>query len=236
MRGPLEFAVFADSEGNDHPFTNKRGSYFVWNNLTAEVNRTGVKFVVGLGDFFDSGEGHHWRRFQKRFGRFRIPFFPVLGEKDVSSVFGKLFFKTIFGNENYAFEAFNCKFVFLDNSFAFSESQLAWLESELRMSNKRKFVFLHRSPLESEEFTRLLGLYKVEAVFAGHLHRLLHEEKDGVSYWTTGGAGGELESNGLSYHFLKVRIEDNGPVTVMAVPLSNSPFNSRALEKGSLTQ
>lgn len=236
------FSVSGCSEGNDSPFTNSRGSYFIWNDLVRNVNASKDLFTVHLGDIVSSGKKQHWRRLQSQIAKFKKPLFPVLGNEDVDmSPQGRDHFRSLFGNENYSFSYADCAFVFFDNSRKYhAEEGWDWLKAELKKyPNLRKFVFLHippRHPVNREKyfegwspqtekiFTDILTTAHVEAVFASHLHDYAHFTQDGVTYWVTGGAGGRPEKTIVAgFHFLRVKVKPNSPLEVEVVPLSNKP-------------
>lgn len=100
-----------------------------------------------------------------------------------------------FGPTYYSFTHAECTFVIvnaqlLNSGFSAEYTQREWLESTLS-SAERSFVFLHYPPyvLEPEEpghydnldqparswFLDLVGRYRVEAVFAGHVHNFFYD-------------------------------------------------------------
>ncbi len=118
-----------------------------------------------------------------------------------------------------------------------STTQRSWLENDLASSNKRwKFILLHE-PGWSAKYTSLSRehgnntdvqqniqplciQYGVQAVFGGHNHYYAHCLVEGVHHFTLGGGGAPLytpshTSGGVivyaekTYHFMKVKIENN---------------------------
>nr|NIV34386.1 hypothetical protein [Anaerolineae bacterium] len=68
----------------------------------------------------------------------------------------------------------------------------------------------------NEGFMALMAEQQVDYVFAGHIHAYAREERDGVTYIITGGAGAPLYGTDhpqAFHHFLQVAIQD-GDVTV----------------------
>lgn len=234
------FSVSGCSEGNDSPFTNSRGSYFIWNDLVHKINASQDLFTIHVGDLVSSGHKQHWRRLQSQVAKFQKPFFPILGNEDVEgSPRGRDHFRSLFGSEIYSFAHAGCAFVFFDNSRKYhSLENWRWLKAELnKYTGLRKFVFFHippRHPFNRESysegwspetekiFTEILTSARVEAVFASHLHDYAHFTQDGVTYWITGGAGGRPEKTIVAgYHFLRVKVKPASPLEVEVVPLSN---------------
>lgn len=237
---PFEFAVFGDSEGNDNPFTNKHGSYFVWNRLTDEIKKDNLLFAVGLGDLLSSGEEHHWKRFGKRINLLSASFFPILGNEDIDPPSGRHQFRMLFGKENYSFSYLDCHFIFIDNSNKkITPDQWTWIESELlNNQDKRQFLFMHIPPFHpnnlsyymegwdtqtTAQFMSLVKKAKVEAILGAHLHSFSYGEIDGIKFFISGGAGGKLDSLDPGYHFVKIRLEKDKPLKFDVIPLSNKP-------------
>ncbi len=116
--------------------------------------------------------------------------------------------------------------------------QRAWLEKELAVASgtaRHVFVFLHeplypiavatpplfhghvgssldKYPQERDALHALFVKYGVRTVFAGHEHLYSRQEKDGITYFIVGGAGGEVykelgEAGGGFDHYLMVTVE-----------------------------
>ncbi|MEK7765148.1 MAG: metallophosphoesterase [bacterium] len=116
--------------------------------------------------------------------------------------------------------------------------QRAWLAGALAASSgtaRHVFVYLHEPlfpvlaptptnyhghigssldahPAERDELHTLFVRYGGRAVFAGHEHLYNRQEKDGVTYFIVGGAGGEVykelgEAGGGFDHYLMVTVE-----------------------------
>jgi hypothetical protein len=81
-------------------------------------------------------------------------------------------------------------------------------------------VFLHHPPFDpdgtdhimaygNDAFMDLMVELAVEYVFAGHIHAFAQQERDGVLYTITGGAGAPLygaDHPQAFYHYLRVTV------------------------------
>jgi len=142
-------------------------------------------------------------------------------------------FEKYFGPAYYSFDYQNSHFIVLDNSFQnrFDRTQFEWLKKELSSSQaKHKFVFMHRPTFDpseiyqdytmsgrevTQELMRLFTKFKVDYVFAGHIHGYARAERDGVIYIVTAGAGAPLylpAGMGGFYNYVRVSV-DNGKVS-----------------------
>jgi predicted phosphohydrolase len=116
--------------------------------------------------------------------------------------------------------------VVLDNSTkVLNESQLEFLENQLKRGFEHTFVFMHVPPLDPqgtycmihpEKFLEIVQKYHVDYVFCGHIHALYEEEVDGTMVIISGGAGAPLTRQGF-YHFIVVSVGDE--VTYEVIPL-----------------
>jgi len=155
------------------------------------------------------------------------------------------FYSFNYGNSEYFMLNSNRK-----DEFAKGGKQYVWLEEKLKNSKaKWKFVAFHHAPYSSDEddykdswrevadlgdlkvreITTVFEKYNVDMVFYGHLHiyertlPLLQgkiDNKNGVIYVTTGGAGGNLENFAptrswftaktyRNHHYLTLLVNDN---------------------------
>ena len=62
----------------------------------------------------------------------------------------------------------------------------------------------------AQEFINLMEKYKVDTVFASHVHAYFDETKNGINYVITGGAGSELwgiDPDHYFNHYIKVEVD-----------------------------
>jgi 3',5'-cyclic AMP phosphodiesterase CpdA len=103
-----------------------------------------------------------------------------------------------------------------------SAGELDWLRDELSEARQPiKMVFLHHPPFDpdgtdhimaygNEPFMELMAEVDVDYVFAGHIHAYAQEERDGVVYTITGGAGAPLyaeEHPQAFHHYVSVTVQ-----------------------------
>jgi 3',5'-cyclic AMP phosphodiesterase CpdA len=213
------FVVFGDNQGN----------YRVLNDLLAKVKREqGLTFIVQTGDFVPYGEEVHYVKYRQIMAKLNIPYYQLMGNHDGVNGGWRLFAK-YFGQSYYSFDYQGDRFIFLNNAFreSFDRAQFDWLKQELaREGAQHKFVFMHKPAFDpseiykdhvmsgravTEELERLFSKYKVDRVFAGHIHGYAKTERGGVIYSVSGGGGGPLHlppNLGGFYHYL--RIDVNG--------------------------
>ncbi len=119
------------------------------------------------------------------------------------------------------------------------DTQWTWLENDLKVNHNSSniFVFLHHYvfgpavdtkldtgwvSLEARDrFHAMMVKYGVRAVFAGHNHIYWHENKDGVDYYISGGAGAPMDASpekGGFLHYVLVTVEDKTVSTSILQP------------------
>jgi len=142
-------------------------------------------------------------------------------------------FSRLLDGPYYSFDRAGCHFVILNTEEPGLEGriaglQLVWLKQDLKANaGKLTFVTLHqplfpvdghrgssldRYERERNALHRLFVQAKVACVFAGHEHLYNRQERDGVEYIITGGAGAPLyatpDKGGFS-HYLLVFVRGN---------------------------
>jgi predicted phosphodiesterase len=201
----LRFAVIGDSGTGDKP------QYQVGERLTESRSVFPFEFVLMLGDNIYGSERPE--DFVKKFERpykalldLNIPFYASLGNHDDPN---QRFYKpfNMDGKRFYTFEKEDVRFFALDSNYM-DQTQLEWVEKELRSSkNTWKIAFFHHplyssgarhgSEVDLRELLEPLFLkYGVSVVFSGHEHfyeRL--KPQNGITYITNGGAAKLREGN-----------------------------------------
>ena len=197
------FAIMGDRTGGAIPAIYERS--------VARIVAEHPEFVINVGD---SIEGYRdfwadiewsdlkpvWRPYGK------IPHYFTPGNHDIWSPQSERMYKRFTGfDPQYSFTHRNCHITVLDNSRRdiLAASQLSFLEDDLKRHADVpiKMVFFHRPfwvvyiKLESSEFDlhRICLKYGVKWVIGGHLHRLLHMQRDGIEYVAIGSSGASLE-------------------------------------------
>jgi 3',5'-cyclic AMP phosphodiesterase CpdA len=219
----LIFAVAGDSR--DGPKVYRR--------VLAAAMADGSAFLAHTGDLVNEGTDAEWQRFQQIMEGFALPFCPVPGNHD--GLDGKLDGYLAYSGapaSHYSFDLGDVHFAMADShNGGIGAHGLTWLREDLSASTQAlKMVFLHHPPFDpdgtdhimaygNEGFMDLMVEQEVDYVFAGHIHAYACEEREGVTYVITGGAGAPLyrsEHPAAFHHYLRVAVHD-GDVKVEVV-------------------
>lgn len=203
----------------------------VYKELIQKVNASQAVFFVDLGDTTRVSGLSEYVEKKAMLNDLKVPYHMVIGHHDIVGN-GYDYWQQYFGATYYSWDYENAHFVVLDDvSYynAFSEDELAWLEKDLSSNPKQlKFVFLHSPPRcpfvdpsqlgfkgpNSEEridkFLSIIKKYKIDQIYAAHIHNLLNYKISGIPITVTGGAGGPLYHIPLigkdTYHFLEIEV------------------------------
>lgn len=196
--------------------------------LIPAINQSPAQFLVSAGNAVSGGGEDKYRALYRTLGQLTMPYLLTVGENE-SSVFGSFHFYEHFGPYFYAFKAGNSQFIFLDTTDPDAyDFQLHWLKQQLLDPQpSHRFVFLgdamlkpnEESPVDfaedylvdepfGEELMTLFSRHQVTAVFSSDVHLYDRQEHKGVQYIATGGAGGLVLNNDVSfYHYVTVRVD-----------------------------
>lgn len=201
------------------------------NNLIRKVNRDLPDLVICNGNSVIDGSEDKYRILYKSLRKIKSPVVVGIGENEVSDK-GLSRFYEHFGDTYFSFKLKNSYFIFLDTTDVSGYWwQKQWLIRELQNANKSKyiFVFMNRPAyvlndksilassdkyIQDEQFRNFLiqtfSKYHVTAVFASNIEGLDIRKINGVSYYTSGGAGGIITNNSNFYHYIKVSVGTGG--------------------------
>ncbi len=184
------------------------------------LNQGDIDFMVSAGNAVSGGQQESYQAIYHSLELLDMPYLLTYGDNEDSD-FGSYLFYDYFGPHFYAFVAGNSHFIFLDGTGKSSTSwQLDWLERELAASDAaHRFVFvglpLHNviqdaplfeednylnDPRLAEGIMRLAERYGVDTVFSANLSLYAQQTVNGVTYVTTGGAGGLLAGGDDTLH------------------------------------
>ncbi|HLH53715.1 MAG TPA: metallophosphoesterase [Verrucomicrobiae bacterium] len=231
---PFSFVVFGDNRGADPG--DPPATFF---EVLDSAGKEHPAFVLDTGDMI---YGHsrdeeivrsEWRAYLRAVGRLSAPIFHAPGNHDIWDQKSARIYQELFGPTYYSFSYGNSLFIALDTETAraqIDQAQYDWLRQELRQcTHSNVFLFFHhplfpvesgigtsldRYPAQRNELHQLFVRYRhiVRAVFAGHEHLYAFKERDGIAYYTSGGAGAPLytapELGGL-HHYLAVHVNGN---------------------------
>ncbi len=211
----FSFAVMGDSRGSERTFKS----------ILKKLNQTKPLFAVNCGDLVENGKRGEYRRFKRQISRFKYPLFFSLGNHDILW-WGRMVYQEYFGPTYYSFDFGESHFIFLDNALGrIDDYQFRWLEHDLQQNTKaHTFMFMHIPPfdprpdkyhamnsqLNAQYLMDLASRYQVDRVFCSHIHEYLREEREGVVYIITGGAGAELRNPDAFYHYVLITVGPDG--------------------------
>lgn len=167
-----------------------------------------AKFVVITGDLCNNVSDFAYAKLQSIVKNYDIDIYPMLGNHDRRDLFEPYFAKFIHeGFVQYVKNIDDKVFIFLDTLVEgkpygeFCDSRLKWLENQLkRYSKENIYLFMHHHPIAcglyemdnqanfrtSKEFWKLLGRFKnIKHISFGHIHRIMHSVKNGISMHST---------------------------------------------------
>jgi predicted phosphodiesterase len=213
--GPdLIFAVCGDSRGNPK----------VYRRVLASVDASDSQFLLHTGDLVNQGTEEQWQAFREMMVGFDLPFYPVPGNHD--GLEGRLDGYLEYSGApaaHYSFDRGPVHFALADShNGGIGAAELTWLRQDLSATvQPLKVVLLHHPPFDpdgtdhimaygNEGFMLLMAEQGVDYVFAGHIHAYAQEERDGVTYVITGGAGAPLYSQDhpqAFYHYLQATVK-----------------------------
>lgn len=226
VKPPFRFAVIGDSRDGDE----------IYSQLIKGILGRKPDFIIHLGDMVPSPHEREWKTFLEISRPIILPFFPVVGNHDVSTgSFGDKVYQKQFllpeGKTYYAFRAGGILFVILDSEKGrrrITGEQWLWLEDTLSSSKERfELVFIHRPlfvpwdslkggraldkyPVERDRLHQLFLKKKVKAVFEGDDHRYDRREEDGILYLISGGGGAPLSAvkeRGGYFHYVWISVQ-----------------------------
>jgi hypothetical protein len=225
---PFRFALIGDSRDGEK----------IYIRLMESALKQKPHFFIHLGDMIPHSGEKEWRTFFEISKPIDVPFFPVVGNHEVSTPkLGEKLYRKQFslpgGKTYYAFRVGGVLFVVLNSEEERGRiigEQLSWLENILSSSKETfKFVFLHRPlflpidslkrggamdryPVERDTLHRLFLKTNVKAVFEADDHRYDRMEKDHVLYIITGGGGAPLASlkeRGGFFHYVLISVRND---------------------------
>lgn len=210
-------------------FGDNRDGDMIFMDLIKKLNRKNdVDLAVNTGDFVSHGKESEYKKYLKMISGLNVKVYHVPGNHDLVENGYKYYKKYIRPEYYYSFDYKNSHFVILNNAFkeSFNSKQFEWLKKDLAATKKENiFVFMHRPTFDPteiykgyvmsgretvKELMKVFNRYKVDYVFAGHLHGYARAEREGVIYVVTGGAGAPLylpKDFGGFYHYVKIKVE-----------------------------
>jgi glycosyltransferase involved in cell wall biosynthesis len=230
------FAVVGNIENSITIFDNR---------ILEQINSGNVDFIISTGNNLRDGDESKYRVFYRTLKKMNLPFLTAIGSKEIKDDGNENFYK-YFGPFYYSFQINDSYFIFLDTTENTNLNwQQQWLENELEEATAydKSFVIMNKTPLNIDMdyliddsikyieekklrdfYQDIFAEYNVNTVFSSNLEIYHQENIDGVDYYISGGAGGELifENKNSFYHYLLVNVDENG-VEVNIERLENNP-------------
>ena len=233
------FAAMGDNKNSISTFKK------IINSINANPS---IAFTMNTGDMVFDGNPVKYDFFLKQLRLFNKPMLPAPGNHDVADN-GIERYMNIFGPLYYSFVYGSTLFIILNDSNEENIDlwQMRWFKGELEKSKnyKHTFVFMHvpvydpRKSMENQpghslkdldsarDVLNLMKHYKIDMVFAGHIHGYFKGNWEGVPYTITGGGGAEMlltDPNHYFYHYIQVHV--TGKQVSYTIKKINSPdFN-----------
>lgn len=138
-------------------------------------------FVIITGDMSNVGLVEEFEETMKRLKKLRIPYLTTSGNHDLL-INGKKIYKRVFGEDTYAFEYKNTKFVLYNNNNWESSNNIpdiGWLERELIKNKSNNLIlFSHVAPNDKDRYSKseieylkgIINQYNVNYYINGHNH------------------------------------------------------------------
>lgn len=188
-------------------------------------------FMLHSGDFVPRGSYLEYQQFSNILYGVPFPLLFALGNHEIYNPQGRKWFQQFMSRQTYfAFDIGPDRFIVADNANGdLSPGQLRWLEVQLQLRRRYKFVVMHMPPRNVIWFhafggpgaIRLLQLvekYQVNYAFFGHIHIYDEMISNGVHYVVSGGAGAPMfqmplyisPQGGAFPHFLVMDVSDKG--------------------------
>lgn len=200
--------------------------------LAAEkVNELKPELVFNTGDLINEPYNHLQDSiYRVRKADFHAPVWEVPGNHDVMGYSGESManYLSLRGYNRFSFKKKGCTFIGIDSNCIKDDAadaeaeQLDWLQGQLKQASGSRFifVFLHcpiirESIDEPEDYfnfpvqkrRQYIDLFKsagVSAVFAGHCHRTITCEYDGIRFYTAGPVGSPLGDGYSGFNLISV--------------------------------
>ncbi|WP_022963228.1 glycosyltransferase [Halopseudomonas pelagia] len=203
------------------------------------LNKAQIDFLVSAGNAVSAGGEDKYRALYGTLSHLNMPYLLTFGPHEYAN-FGSFRFYEHFGPHFYSMALGDSRLIFLDSTGkTHFRWQLEWLSDLLDTDDaEHTFVFISHPPLHVENHRRLINnkdflaptefaarlmvlvkKHRIDAVFSANLPIYSEQDIDGARFITTGGAGGLIRNNDLSfYHYVRVHVSASG-VTTELVPI-----------------
>ncbi len=211
--------------------------------IQAKASFPDIKFIIGLGDYTDTGTIAELKNAKKELDSSGLRYFLVPGDHDLwdsrdKSLPPASYFKEVFGPDYQAFTFNNYRFLLLDNAdnyIGFDSTQLIWIATEFEKAKQDKvigiFAFMHE-PLFHPSSDHIMGWVEkslkpqadmlifqfkdagVKGIFSGHIHYFSQYSEPKTNLPMITAGALTLESNPQAPRFGVVSILEDGSIKV----------------------
>lgn len=230
-----------NDSANDYTFaivSDRTGGHRekVFSRAVHQVNSLNPKFVLSVGDLIEGyttkeeSIKEQWDEFDGYVKQFKMPFFYVPGNHDLTNKTMVDKWADRYGKRYYSFTYRGSLFVCLcsenppDGMGTIDKEQQQWLAQTLAANKNANwtYVFLHK-PIWTAKDLEKNGWAAVEKalagrkhnVFVGHVHRYQVFERNGTQYYQLATTGGGSRMRGPEYgefdQVMLVNVRANGP-------------------------
>ncbi len=210
------------------------------------LNQSGVDFLISAGNAVSGGGEDKYRALKGTLDHLQIPYLLTFGEHEHED-FGSFRFYEHYGPYFYNFKLGNSQFIFLDSTGKTPwRWQIEWLKGLLHDTTSGPiFLFMGHPihPVEHEllfdredEYLQdpafrdvlldLIHKNEITAVFSANLPLYSHQTFQNTQFITTGGAGGLVLNNEISFHhYVKVAVSGaDVEITLERLEISQHPL------------
>lgn len=225
----FQFAIVSDNTGG-----SRKG---IFESAVVKLNLLQPEFVMSVGDLI---EGYtedekqinaEWNEFNEWAHDIQMPFFYVPGNHDITNVVMRKHWEQRYGVRYYSFVYKNVLFIMMDSDdsekpawYRVSDEQEQFVLDTLdRHPDVRWTFFFMHHPLWRKDCQELIKIEKKLAeeernytMFAGHVHRYMHNLRQGNHYYVLATTGGGSRLRGPRFgefdHLTWVTVTDEGPI------------------------
>lgn len=222
---PFSFAVVGNINNSVGVFEDR---------IIPELNNSGIDLLVSAGNAVSGGGEDKYRALYGTLSHLDIPYLLTFGAHEYED-FGSFRFYDHFGPHFFSIQAGNARLIFLDSTGKTPwRWQMRWLKELLeRDTSEARILFIGHPPLHPDkdapfdqkedylappEFRDALlktaKNHDIDLVFSANLSLYSEQAVGGTTFITTGGAGGLVMNNDISfYHYVRVNVSADGEVS-----------------------
>lgn len=225
----VRFAIFGDVAGSEFPFASRQSGYYAFKQIIKKIGERQPDFAVSTGDLATRATHLAYRRLRMLLRHISFPLIATPGNHDIvhHAEVHSQYFHALFGSDHGDVIIGNVRLILINNAWgSLTDEQLKWVEQTFAKptSASSTLVYCHKPIFDprdnayygmehrphAELLHALFAKHKVSAVFSGHIHSLLHTERDGVQYIISGGGGSKLKTESDAHHYLWCEASEHG--------------------------